>query len=663
MKRPKSLLALALGVTLAFGSVPAVALAEEADEQAVEAPQEESVPGDEQNSEGEQVQEEAVAGEVDESAGTDAEGAPEEESEGEPESFKGLEGNSFRYHNGKPVDSGFGAGPGDGSDAGTADLQALANGAWRKNSSGQYVSSNGQVIKGAIRRGVDVSEWQDKIDWAKVKADDISYAIIRVGGTFYSSRKQYADDYYEYNAKELERLGIPYGVYFFSTAYTVEDAKKEADYTLAALKGKNISLPVYYDLEYEDAAARLSPTEWAAITKAFCDKIEAAGYTAGVYASTYWWEHHLTDPIFNNWTKWVAQYYSSCEYKGSYDMWQCTSTAQVNGITTGGCDLNFDFGVEDVMGTEDRQSKVWKRLWGENAVDTMQAVVKTGWESSESVVVATKNGYWDALSASSLAGALKAPVLLSDTDSVDKQTVEEIGRLGARKAYLIGGNLALTENVEQQLHDMGVEEVIRVAAGDAAGTAREVAAQLPEHSDTCFVATSNGYWDALSASPIAYAKGMPIFLSNATTKLLDDATLEAIKNNYSKVVIVGGTLVVPDEVVEQLKGAGIAANNIVRKAGGGAIETSVHTANYGVSLGMSSDKMGVATGNGYWDALTGGAFCGKNNAVIALINTSNRSSIGNFVVPNKGSISTGYVFGGPLAVKPVSFNLLVGVTG
>jgi hypothetical protein len=70
------------------------------------------------------------------------------------------------------------------------------------------------------------------------------------------------------------------------------------------------------------------------------------------------------------------------------------------------------------------------------------------------VVVATKNGYWDALSASSLAGALKAPVLLSDTDSVDKQTVEEIGRLGARKAYLIGCNLALTENVEQQLRDM-----------------------------------------------------------------------------------------------------------------------------------------------------------------------------------------------------------------
>lgn len=597
------------------------------------------------------------AGTTDEYEATDDQQAEDEASE---EGFKGREPDSFRFRNGEPVSSGFGDAGDEHWDYG---LSAQATeGAWRKNSSGKYVNDEGKVVEGVLRRGVDVSEWQEDIDWAKVKADDISYAIIRCGGTYYESRKQYDDTTYEQNAKALEQLGIPYGVYFFSTAMTVEEAQKEADFTIAKLKDKHVTLPVYYDLEYEAAAAKLKPEEWGAIARAFCDRIEAAGYTPGVYASTRWWERYLTDPIFDSWTRWVAQYYSECEYAGDYDMWQFSSSITVDGITTGTADVNFDFGVEAAMKQEDRPSEVWTRLKGADAIGTMAAIVDKGWTEAEAVVVASSEGYWDALSASSLAGDLSAPVLLTGRDGLHETTAEEIKRLGATTVYIAGGDETLTENVVNGLHEIGVENVVRVSGSDAAGTARAIAERLSEHADTCFVATASGYWDALSASPIAYSQGMPIFLTNIGTKQLDADTLKMIADNYQKVVIAGGDGSVPTSVEDQLKSAGIKAENISRKKGATAVETSTDIAKFGLGLGMSADHMGVASGAGYWDALTGASLCGSYDAVLVLANTSNRSSINDFVSPNRAKIKEAYVFGGNSSVKNTTFNMLAGVT-
>lgn len=264
----------------------------------------------------------------------------EEESSGpafypDGSSFGGHEANSWRFRNGAPVEL--------LEDVDASGLSAQAGFVmWTKNSKGEYISSNGKVIPGAKRRGVDVSEWNGRIDWAKAKADDISFAILRVGGTYYGSKKQYDDSEFLYNAKECERLGIPYGVYFFSTAENALQAWQEANYTIQMLKGRKVTLPVYYDLEWEDIASTSNRTMLANISKVFCNAVEAAGFKPGVYANLTWWENYLTDSCFNKWDRWVAQYYSSCEYKGSYRLWQCTSVANVKGFS-GGVDLNFDF--------------------------------------------------------------------------------------------------------------------------------------------------------------------------------------------------------------------------------------------------------------------------------------------------------------------------------
>ena len=212
---------------------------------------------------------------------------------------------------------------------------------WSRNADGNYVNNKGEVIVGAVRRGVDVSEYNGSIDWAKAQADDIGYAIIRVGGRYMVNRTFYFDTYFDRNVAECERLGIPYGVYFFSTATTAAEAREEAKFTLNHLKGHNPTMPIYIDMEWEKLASTSNRQLLATVATAFCETIAEAGYEPGVYANTTWFNNYLTDPCFDRWTRWVAQYYYKCEYEGAYDMWQCTSSAKIAGFSNV-VDLNMD---------------------------------------------------------------------------------------------------------------------------------------------------------------------------------------------------------------------------------------------------------------------------------------------------------------------------------
>lgn len=122
-------------------------------------------------------------------------------------------------------------------------------------------------------------------------------------------------------------------MYLFSYADSIEKAKSEAAHVLRLIKGYKLSYPVYLDLEQ-------SGTEKGAVERAcvFGDIIEKAGYWCGIYANLYWWEKHLTG--LERFTKWVAQYYSKCEYTGAnLDIWQYSSKGKVDGIN-GNVDMN-----------------------------------------------------------------------------------------------------------------------------------------------------------------------------------------------------------------------------------------------------------------------------------------------------------------------------------
>lgn len=178
---------------------------------------------------------------------------------------------------------------------------------------------------------IDVSTWQGKIDWEKVKPQ-IDGAILRCG--YGSDIEKQDDKRFKYNADECTRLGIPFGVYLYSYADSVEKAKSEAAHVLRLIKPYKLSYPVYLDLE--EYTKRKGAAERAVV---FGDIIEAAGYWCGIYASLNWWNNYLASSELDRFTKWVAQYNTKCQYKKPYDMWQYSSNGKISGIS-GRVDMN-----------------------------------------------------------------------------------------------------------------------------------------------------------------------------------------------------------------------------------------------------------------------------------------------------------------------------------
>ena len=201
--------------------------------------------------------------------------------------------------------------------------------------------------------GIDVSYHNGTIDWQKVKDDNISYAIIRSG---YRTEKTEGkrnigkDVKFEENVANASKVGMEYGVYFYSTAVTIEEANEEADAIIAALKGKNPSRGVYIDIESTvvynakfgsiyNSTARRTITD---VTKKVCQRLKDAGYSVGVYASESYFNSVLyTDELQGY--MWVARYYSNTSNdqntldlngKYPYKYWQYSSVGRVNGIST-----------------------------------------------------------------------------------------------------------------------------------------------------------------------------------------------------------------------------------------------------------------------------------------------------------------------------------------
>lgn len=169
--------------------------------------------------------------------------------------------------------------------------------------------------KNSVIFGIDVSEWQGTIDWAKAKAGGVKFAILRAG---ISSR---ADKCFTTNYAACENAGIPVGAYWYCTATTVADAKAQAKLFLQVISGKKFAYPVYMDLE-EPAQFALGKAKCSELVDAFLTVLEQAGYFAGLYCSTSYLQQYLTDSIRSRYAIWVAQYYTSCTYNGDYGIWQ-----------------------------------------------------------------------------------------------------------------------------------------------------------------------------------------------------------------------------------------------------------------------------------------------------------------------------------------------------
>lgn len=306
-----------------------------------------------------------------------------------------------------------------------------------------------------------------------------------------------------------------------------------------------------------------------------------------------------------------------------------------------------------------------KRLAGAHRYATMSSILKTGFKKSGTVIIATGENYPDALAASGLAGLNNAPIILTSKASLTPEAKAEIQRLGAKKAYIIGSNAAVSSKVEKTLKGMKVS-VTRLAGSNRTETAVKIYQAGKKvgkgWSKTAIIASGTGFADALSISSYSFAKKSPIFLAGGDKKLTKD-TLNAIKSGkFTKVIIVGGDAAVSSSVNKQLTGIGIKSNAISRWAGSDRYETSLVIAKNVVASGMKVDKMAVATGANFPDALAGAALCGKNNSVVLLVadNSVVKGYVNSFVTPNRTKIKSVYALGSATVVSNSMTNYIRG---
>lgn len=217
----------------------------------------------------------------------------------------------------------------------------------------QPVTGN-QVIQGNVytfgadgalnrtSRGIDVSKFQGTIDWNAVKADGITFAIIRCGYRGYGTGALVEDSTYRRNIQGAINAGLRVGVYFYSQAINEAEAVEEASMVLSLVSGYSLPLGVYYDTESVAGgrANAISAAQRTACAVAFCETIRNAGYQAGVYSYASWFYNALNFANISKYNIWIAQYRDTLSFNYKYNIWQYTGSGRVNGISTA-VDMNI----------------------------------------------------------------------------------------------------------------------------------------------------------------------------------------------------------------------------------------------------------------------------------------------------------------------------------
>ncbi len=297
----------------------------------------------------------------------------------------------------------------------------------------------------------------------------------------------------------------------------------------------------------------------------------------------------------------------------------------------------------------------WRRLSGDTALGTMKDIVRSGdgfgSDRRATVVLASASGYWDALSASGLAGWVDAPVILTDPETLSPEAMGLIQQLDPDRLIVCGGEESVSEAVAREAAQLSSASLFRVAGETASDTAVEVFRASTTWTDTAFIATSATFQDALSIAPCSYCKHRPLFLAEPDGTL-SAATQQALEDGgFSHVYLVGGEHYLPASLADQL-GPLYAG----RLAGDTAVDTSLAVARYELSIGMMGRvHVGVATPQTWYDALCGAALCGRHSSILVLATDEQRQALDAL---NLKSMYWGHVFGGPLSVSEETLDYL-----
>ncbi len=286
--------------------------------------------------------------------------------------------------------------------------------------------------------------------------------------------------------------------------------------------------------------------------------------------------------------------------------------------------------------------------------DTAVAASRRAFPAGAATVVIASGENWpDAMGGTALAGAVDGPILLVHPNALPAAVAAEIRRLGASKAYILGGKGAVSPVVESAVKAIvGAGNVRRLAGDTRFETSAKIASETigvlgPDYDGTAFVATGGNFPDALSAAPIAAAKGWPIFLAKPAS--IDSAAMAGL--GVTDVVILGGRSVVSPSLETALEGR-FGAANVDRIWGADRYATSAQVAAFGVNTaGLGWNGVGLTLGTNFPDGLAGGAMLGQSNSVMMLVApTSLPAPVGDALAANRNVIANVVYLGGTGAI-------------
>ncbi|MBQ8768497.1 MAG: glycoside hydrolase family 25 protein [Oscillospiraceae bacterium] len=194
--------------------------------------------------------------------------------------------------------------------------------------------------------GIDVSRYQENIDWQQVKAAGVEFVMVRLGNRGIAEGTLHEDPYARQNLQGAREAGLKVGAYFYSQALNVEEAQEEAALALEILDGFQLDMPLAFDWEQESRTENVDARTLTDSTLAFCGAVETAGYKPMIYFNSFQAKQllHLRELKDIPW--WLAMYDVTMEFPYRMDMWQYSCTGTVPGID-GSVDLNLLF--EDGM--------------------------------------------------------------------------------------------------------------------------------------------------------------------------------------------------------------------------------------------------------------------------------------------------------------------------
>lgn len=193
--------------------------------------------------------------------------------------------------------------------------------------------------------GVDLSKYNGSVDFQKVKADGIDFAMLRIASRGYGTGVISLDEKFVEYATNAKENGINIGVYFFSQAISKEEAVEEACYAVGAIANYGVRYPIAIDMETVDDESRtdkLTMKERTEIAKAFCDTVKQYGYNPIIYANRDYLVSKLNLEDLDGYDVWLADKNNITDYPYKFSMWQYSQEGSVDGIE-GSVDLDLSF--------------------------------------------------------------------------------------------------------------------------------------------------------------------------------------------------------------------------------------------------------------------------------------------------------------------------------